>query len=146
MTSRALAPFLGLAAIVAATLVACAAATVAPLTTAAEDSTTVWGGEHARLQFRKDSLPRIDYDCAYGEMDRVPTPDANGNFTVTGFHVIGHGGPIRVGEPEDRHPAVYTGALSGSTMVLRVRMTDTRNEIGPYTLNRGNKGLIMACL
>jgi hypothetical protein len=127
-------------------VVGCGGTGFDPLTTPAEDSTTVWGGQHARLQLRKDSLPRLDYDCAHGGMDRVPTPNDRGEFTAMGFHVRMHGGPIRVGEPEDRHPAEYFGVISGDVLTLRVRLVDSGDEIGPFTLRRGSTGVVYSCL
>src|SRR6516164_3286449 len=74
-----------------------------------------WGGDHIRM----DVVPSgaaIEYDCAHGTIDEPIVPDGGGRISVGGTHTFEHGGPVRIGEPEDRHPARYDGRVVGDTL------------------------------
>jgi hypothetical protein len=105
----------------------------------------VWGGDHISLTVT-DAGSHAELDCAHGE---VPTPwvvDARDAFSIRGTFVREHGGPIRVGEAPDSHPADYVGSLTANTMVLTVQLTDTKDVIGTFTLTRGASGRVVKCL
>jgi len=88
----------------------------------------------------------IEYGCAHGTIDQPMVADRDGRFSVTGIHVREHGGPIRVDEPADRHPARYDGVLAGASMRLTVTMTDLSQSVGAFDLTFGGSGLIAKCL
>jgi hypothetical protein len=130
--------------VIAAFVLALSACGSASTTFEPADLAAMWGGQHAVL--RIDSTATLEYDCARGSMDALPQPGSDGRFAVGGSHVFLHGGPIRDGEPEDRHPAEYLGQVSGATMTLRVRVLDRATELGPFTLRRGEGGTLFRCL
>jgi len=109
------------------------------------DITGAWGGEHIALTVT-DTGSSIEYDCAHGSIAGPIHPGEDGRFAATGVHYREHGGPIREGELPDAHPASYSGRITGDKMSLVVRETDTRNEIGTFTLARGADARVLKCL
>jgi hypothetical protein len=87
----------------------------------------------------------IEYDCASGTIDEALVA-ADGNFTAIGTHIRGHGGPVREGEIADKHPARYDGRTDGKTMTLEVTLTDSREKLGTFTLQRGASPSVFKCL
>ncbi len=104
----------------------------------------LWGGPHIRLEVKKDSAA-IEYDCAHGTIDHPLVLDRRGRFNVTGTHVREHGGPIRRDETPNELPARYTGWTDGKQMKLTVRLSDTNEVIGTFTLTRGSEGRLFKC-
>jgi hypothetical protein len=109
-----------------------------------EATTGTWGGEHIGLEVT-DEGGRVEYDCAHGTIDQKIVADARGGFEARGTHVRERGGPVRKGEPEDRHPAVYQGQIKGDTMTLTVKESDTGESVGTFTLTLGRQPQIMKC-
>ncbi len=103
-----------------------------------------WGGDHALLTITATSA-ELEFDCAHGAMPAPITLD-RGAFDVAGDYVQEHGGPIRTDENAPRQPARYSGTVSGRTMTLRVRLTDTAQDLGTYSLTLGSSGRVFKCL
>jgi hypothetical protein len=102
----------------------------------------VWGGDHVLLTIAEASA-HLEFDCAYGEIPtRLPAPP----FSIAGTFVREHGGPVREGEKPDTHPALYVVSTSGSVMTLTIRLTDSGETIGTFTLTRGVSGRVFKCL
>ena len=104
-----------------------------------------WGGEHIGIVV-SDSSTTLEYDCAHGTIDEPIIPDDEGRFEVIGVHVFEHGGPIRIDETPDEHPALYKGHIVGNEMTLILVITDTNTEIDTFSLTRGFEPLIYKCL
>ena len=104
-----------------------------------------WGGEHILLTVAWEGAT-VEYDCAHGILAQPVVPDPKGNFYVLGTHVFEHGGPLREDEVPDEHPAQYRGWTDGRRMTLRVTLSDTGQEIGPYELRLGRQPLLYKCL
>jgi hypothetical protein len=129
-----------LAAFVAFSLVACTgshAPTELPL--------GGWGGEHISLTVSATGA-RVEFDCAHGTVDEAPMLDSQGQFNLRGMYVREHGGPIRDGEPEDSHPAVYFGQLEGSRVTMSIRLIDEGLQIGAYAALLGQQPRLFKCL
>ncbi len=88
----------------------------------------------------------LEFDCAHGTVDDAPLLDSQGQFNLSGVYVREHGGPIRDGEPEDSHPALYFGQLQESRVTLSIRLTDDAMQIGPYEAERGQPPRLFKCL
>ena len=87
----------------------------------------------------------MEFGCAHGDIPgRLIAND--GSFAVNGTFVREHGGPIRVDEPQDVHPATYAGTIAGTTLKLSVRLTDSGESIGSFSLTHGVPGRIAKCL
>ena len=105
----------------------------------------VWGSRGVRLSVNEGGA-RIEYDCAHGEIAGALELDAEGRFTLTGTHTPERGGPVRVDEKPNTHPARYEGRVAGATMTLTVTLTDTGEQVGTFTLTRGTEGRLFKCL
>ena len=103
-----------------------------------------WGGQHIGL-IVTDTGATINYDCAHGTIDQALIT-ADGFFTAIGTHYQEHGGPIRDGEPVDKHPARYDGHTDGKTMTLDVTLTDSDQKLGTFKLERGASPNVFKCL
>jgi hypothetical protein len=119
----------------------CGGATTAPSRLPAG----VWGGDHITLAVG-DASTHLELDCAHGDIPAVPTLDREGQFEVAGTYVREHGGPIREGEISDRHPAIYSGRVAAATMTLTIRLSDTNEQVGAFTLVSGSSGRVFKCL
>ena len=104
-----------------------------------------WGGDHVGLTVLATG-GTLEYDCASGTIDQPIVAATNGNFVAQGTHIVGHGGPIMVGEIPDRHPARYDGWTDGETMRLSVTLTDTGQKLGEFKLVRGQPPHVFRCL
>jgi len=104
--------------------------------------TGLWGGDHIALTV-EDRSAHVELDCAHGDIP-IRLPDAP--FTVAGTFVREHGGPIRVDETLDSHPAMYVASTSDSVMTLTIRLTDSGELVGTFTLTRGSSGRVFKCL
>src|ERR1700737_2700187 len=83
-----------------------------------------WGGDHLRVDVTPDG-GTAEYDCAHGTIDEPLVADRSGRFSASGTHTFDHGGPVRIDEVPNRHPARYDGRVTGDTLQLTVTVTDT---------------------
>src|SRR5436189_45564 len=93
------------------------------------------GGSDRQRNVVANTATHIEFDCAHGDIPIILTVNARNEFDVSGTFVREHGGPIRVGEMLDSHPAAYLGSITETTMMLTVRLTDTDEAIGAFTLS-----------
>ena len=104
----------------------------------------IWGGVHIRMEVTgKGAL--MEYDCARGTISEPLIIDSEGRFQAKGTHVFEHGGPIRERENPVGHSADYTGNVKGKTMTLTVRLSDSSEVMGTFTLLEGNEGRLLKC-
>jgi hypothetical protein len=101
-----------------------------------------WGGDHASLSVTEQSA-HVELDCAHGD---ASTAIRTNTFAVPGTFVREHGGPIRDGETPDSHPAMFSGTVSGDSLTLTIRLTDTNEPIGTFALTRDSPGRVVKCL
>ena len=119
---------------------ACSGTPIAPSLIA----TGIWGGDHVTFTVG-DSSNHLEFDCAHGDIPGVLSVN-RGELAASGTFVREHGGPVRVDEPLDSHPALYSGTVIGSTMQLAIRLTDSGDVIGSFSLVRGTSGRVVKCL
>lgn len=104
-----------------------------------------WGGQHIGLTVL-DRGAALEYDCASGSIDEPLLIDSRGDFLAVGTHTRGHGGPARIDEVPDRHPARYAGSTDGKTMTLTVTLSDSGELLGTFNLVRGASPSVFKCL
>jgi hypothetical protein len=105
----------------------------------------VWSGEQITMTVT-DTATHLEFGCAHGDIAGALTLDGHGHFDATGTYVREHGGPIRPGELPDSHPATYAGSVSADTMTVMVRLNDTGELIGTFTLALGAPSRVVKCV
>jgi hypothetical protein len=105
----------------------------------------VWGGDHISMSVA-DSSAHLELDCAHGDIPSGLTLDRQGHFDAAGAYVREHGGPIREGEVLDSHPAIYHGLVASTTMTMTIRLSDTNESLGTFTLVLGSPGRVVKCV
>ena len=105
-----------------------------------------WGGDHLRLDVREHDAG-IEFDCGHGTIATALTLSKDRRFDVRGTWVREGPGPIRVGRRPTPRPARYEGQITGTTLMLKVTLTDTdpAQDIGTFTLTRGSEGRLWKC-
>src|SRR3954452_21113625 len=78
----------------------------------------MWGGDHVAMTV-SDTATHLEFDCAHGDISGRLT-SSDGAIAANGTYVREHGGPIRVDEPVDPHPALYSGKLTGQMLQLTI--------------------------
>jgi len=104
-----------------------------------------WGATGVGIVVEENGV-KIEYDCGNGEINRKLMVNENGEFDADGFHTAGSFGPIREDNPPKSQPAHYKGKISGGTMTLKVTLTETKEKIADYTLERGRTPRLRKCL
>jgi hypothetical protein len=108
--------------------------------------TGAWGGTSVALNVTQDGAT-LQFDCAHGSIGGSPaTLDASGRFEVAGTFVRERGGPVRVDETPDSHPALYSGTTDGRTMTLTVTLTDSQQPVGTFELGFGKTPRLIRCM
>jgi hypothetical protein len=92
-----------------------------------------------------DRNTHLEFDCAHGEIPGILNVN-NGKIAATGTFVREHGGPVRVDEQADSHPAMYSGEVSNGKMTLSIKLTDSGDVFGPFALVQGAAGRVVKCL
>ena len=104
-----------------------------------------WGGAHVSLAVTNTSS-HLEFDCAHGDIPGAVIAGTGGVFAAGGTFVHEHGGPIRDDESPEVRLASYVGTVTLATMRLTVRLTDTGEIVGTFTLVRGALGRVVKCL
>ena len=100
-----------------------------------------WGGEHVRVEV-SDEGARIEFDAGRGVIERPITLDDEGRFSEAGTYTREGAGPLREGHEPKPQPALYSGVVRGKEMTLKITLTETKQDIGPFTLTRGSRGRV----
>lgn len=103
-----------------------------------------WGGPQIKIDAVQDGAT-IEYACATGTIVGPLRLNSKGGFSWTGFHRRERGGPVRLNENASQRPAIYTGWVKGATMKLTVKLDDTGETLGTFTLQRGARVRIFKC-
>lgn len=103
-----------------------------------------WGGSQIRVNVEQTKAS-IDYVCAHGTINGPLTFDSKGRFTWRGTHSSERPGPIRLGQDPDSQSAIYSGSIKGDTITLTVRLEDSKEVLGTFTLKRGVSGRVFRC-
>jgi hypothetical protein len=105
-----------------------------------------WGGKHIQMIVSAEGA-KIEFDCAWGTIDEPLMVNKDGNFEAHGTYLPERGGPVRYGEPPpERHPAHFHGWTDGRQMRLTVRLLDTGESVGTFTLGLGHSPILDKCL
>jgi hypothetical protein len=100
-----------------------------------------WGGQHVRVEASDDGA-RLNFDGGRGVVERPITLDGEGRFSAQGTFTREGPGPVDEENEPKPQPAVYSGVVKGKEMRLSVRLTETKEEMGPFTLTYGSRGRV----
>lgn len=103
----------------------------------------LWGGKSTLLNVGEGGAG-VDFSCAHGAIEQPLRLDQKGGFDLPGVYVRESFGPQREGE-ERSQPARYQGSVSGQTMTLTIKLTQTNETIGPMTLTLGRMTRLHKC-
>jgi hypothetical protein len=103
-----------------------------------------WGGEHISVRVTEKGAI-FDLDCANGVIEDPLALDPRARFDCKGKYVREHGGD-REGERQDAHPARFSGWSDGKKMMLVIKLTDTGQTIGEFTLVLWREPQLTKCL
>lgn len=103
----------------------------------------VWGGTGIELVIGENEI-RIEFDCAEGLIKEKFAAGADGNFIFKGFYKY-QMRVIRPGFVPKPLPADFQGKVSGSTMRVKVMLSESGEIVGEYVLTRGQSGKISKC-
>ncbi len=104
-----------------------------------------WGGEHVRADVEAESV-NFEFDCARGASDEPLAPGVDGRFDLKGFFITERGAQALAEQQENRRPARYSGRIKGKTMTLSVTLTESGENIGTFTLTRGQDARLTKCM
>jgi hypothetical protein len=103
-----------------------------------------WGGQHIKIVVENGSAT-VEYDCANGTINGPLNLDRSGKFSLSGTHVSERGGPIRLNMPRKGQAAQFTGWTDGKKMTLTVKLSDSKEDLGTFTLEKGSDGRLRKC-
>ena len=103
-----------------------------------------WGATGIAVVVEENGV-KIEFDCAVGEIKEKLNVNENGEFTANGTFTRESFGPIREDNMPKPQPARYEGKILGDTMTLNVILTDKKEKIGDYTLERGKFARLRKC-
>lgn len=104
-----------------------------------------WGGEHILLNVTGRG-GSFELDCAHGSLDEPLSVGGDGAFDVRGRFVRERGGPEVAGRQPDSHPARLSGRVEGTSMTLRIVLTNSGETVGEFSLERGRDPQLTKCL
>ncbi len=108
-----------------------------------EDASEMWGGRGVTMRMTAQGAT-LEFDCAHGNVAQAIKADAKGEFSVPGTYTAERGGPIRKSDSASGVPAIYQGRISGDTMQLEIKLSDTET-LPALTLTRGAAGRLVKC-
>ena len=104
----------------------------------------LWGGQHIGLEVKADGA-NVEYDCAHGVISKRIILDQRGRFSVSGLHVIEHGGPVRADEQSHGVQVQFSGKVTGKRMQLTVKRRGSGKLIGTFNLVFGQEPSLVKC-
>jgi len=105
-----------------------------------------WGGQGAALTVAENGAT-VEFDCAMGYIRQPITLQSDGRFSIRGEFVPDPGGPARLSDPEPRgSPAIFSGEVTDSRLLLHVDMPDEGRTLGPFALIRSQAAILEKCL
>jgi len=103
-----------------------------------------WGGRNVLMEVREDGA-KIELACARGLTEGAIELEKDGSFQVVGSYFQERPGPQREGEEPEPRPLRCTGRVEGKQMELTLRLEDTQEEVGTFTLVLGQAPRLRKC-
>lgn len=109
-------------------------------------SAGIWGAAGIMLSVDETGNVKIDYACAFGEIEKQLMIDGKGNFRVEGTHTTLRPGPIRIDDQPTSQPAIYEGKISAKSMTFKATLKESGEVIAEYVLEKDKRARIHRCL
>ena len=93
------------------------------------------GGQHLVMTV-SDTRVEFEFDCGTASVDGHITLESDGTFVATGTFTREGPGPTRIGGGGAREPIRLTGTVKDDSMQVQIVMTDSKAEIGTFTVTR----------
>jgi hypothetical protein len=103
-----------------------------------------WGGQNVRMDVT-DGGVQFKFSCAHGSIEQPLTLDAEGRFSAKGTFTPEAMGPLDETNPPKSQPAIYSGSVRDKSMTLTITLTETKEEVGTFSLEHGKPGRIWRC-
>ncbi len=104
-----------------------------------------WGGQGVQLEINENSS-NFEFDCASASINsRLKTTDNQIDIQF-GTFTYEHGGPIKVDEKPDIHPAQFKGEIIQDSMTVIITILDQKRADQIFKLKKGENGRIFKCL
>lgn len=107
-------------------------------------STGSWGGDGIRLEIENNSSA-LQFACADGVITERLFQDADGNFSATGTFTRRTPGPQREGG-NAAQMASFVGRITGRSMTIKIELTDSKSQVGEFSLELDKKVRLQRCL
>ncbi len=107
-------------------------------------ATGIWGGLHIVIDVNEQS-GAITYDCASGTITGPLTFARDGRFSWRGTFKRQRPGPTRMDDAGNESLVIYSGTVVGNEMKLTVKLADSNELVGDFTLKRGAAGRVFRC-
>jgi hypothetical protein len=104
-----------------------------------------WGGQSIALRI-EGKEGKLEYDCANGVIEFPVHVDREGRFRARGTHSPIAGGPTVEGSEPQSYSATYLGVVQGDRLALRVHVPSLQMSLGPFSLKRSARALLVRCL
>lgn len=104
----------------------------------------IWGGEHVRAEVTDRGID-FEFDCANGKIPKSVVLDSQGRFNVDGTFATEHAGPVLRDDAGNSRSVRYSGAVTGDDMTLTIRDSNTKEDLGTFTLTHGNEPQLRKC-
>jgi hypothetical protein len=102
-----------------------------------------WGGPHISMTVASASTD-IEFDCGRATVPGAIETDRNGAFTVNGTFLQERPGPTTPNGPTQR-PMRLSGTVTGDEMQVSIVLTDSREDIGSFTLAFNTTARLVKC-
>lgn len=105
----------------------------------------IWGGQGVTLEINENSS-NFEFDCATAMINSKLKTTDNQIDTQFGTFTYEHGGPIKIDEKPDIHPAQFRGEIKNDSMTIIITILDQKRPDQVFKLKKGEMGRVFKCL
>ncbi len=104
-----------------------------------------WGGQGVQLEINENSSI-FEFDCALASINSKLKTTDNQIDIQFGTFTYERGGPIKIDEKPDIHPAQFKGEIIQDSMTVIITILDQKRADQVFKLKKGENGRIFKCL
>lgn len=110
-----------------------------------EDTAGRWGGRGVQLSVTEKST-YFEFDCANAELKSKLKTVGIEVVEQFGTYTYERGGPVKVDEKPDVHPAAFRGKIVKDSMFISITILDQKRADIPLKMKKDTQGLVFKCL